>query len=341
LYIGEYVSNLLPVSSSFPDPGRRSSPLSEMGGFVKPSTIYRVQPFRENAEKNGLIRALEGAVRQDVYPQEGFPGQNSLDTVPSLDNRSAGHQRVATRAGYDIAWGSVGGFLLLVAGLLSSGWYLYNRYTTGRTEAKPKKVGANKRGKRGKKGSSSTPVKRLSEEDSGNEAKPGVNTEGSNGELSGLRGIAMNKSAYGEGIQVGRLFVTKVLIGAGSNGTSVFEGYLDGRHVAVKRLLAHHYDRAVKEIKFLITSDEHPNVVRYFAMEETSDFVYVALERCALSLNDLIVSESERCLLKSASREGDLSVSKYLKMPDGKNLKLWNDAPGLPRCSSQLLQLMR
>lgn len=305
-----------------------------------PPSTYRVQPIRDNAEKHGLLQVLEGAVRQGVYPKGGFPGHNSFDAVPSLDNRSAEHHRVTTRTGHDIAWGSIGGFLLLVTGLLSSGWYFYNRYISGRREAKPKKVGPNKKGKRGKKGNSSTPLKRSSEDDNGNEAKPGPNSEAI-GESAGLRGIATNKSAYGDGIQVGRLFVTKVMIGAGSNGTSVFEGYLDGRHVAVKRLLAHHYDRAVKEIKFLITSDQHENVVRYFAMEETSDFVYVALERCALNLNDLIVSESERCSSKSPCTEEDIIVSKYLKMPDGKHLKLWNDVPGLPRCSPQLLQLMR
>ncbi|KAG0585813.1 hypothetical protein KC19_2G041300 [Ceratodon purpureus] len=337
---GEYVSNLLPVSSSFQDPGRKPNPLGEMYNSGKASGIYRVQPIRDNEEKNGLLQILEGAVRQNPYPQVGFPGQNPFDTVPSLDNRSAEHRRVTTRAGYDVAWGSIGGFLLLVTGLLSSGWYLYNRYTSGRREAKSKKVGTNKRGKRGKKGSSSTHIKRLSDEDNGNGAKPGLNAE-ANSELAGLRGIAMDTSAYGDGVQVGRLFVTKVVIGAGSNGTSVFEGYLDGRHVAVKRLLAHHYDRAVKEIKLLITSDHHPNVVRYFAMEETSDFVYVALERCAVSLNDLIVSESERCLSKSDSIEEDHIASKYLKLPNGKNLKLWNDVSGLPRCSPQLLQLMR
>ena len=328
------MSNLLPVSS-FQDPGRKSTALSEMHFFGKP---YRVQPIGDYAEKNGLLRALEGAVRPDLHLGGGFSGHNSLDAVTSLDNRSDEHQRV-TRAGYDIVtWGSVGGALLLVTGLLSSGWFLYNRYMSARKESKPKKVGTNKKSKRGKKGSASTLIKRPSDEDIGNEAKAGPITE-ANGELAGLRGTAMNKSAYGEGIQVGRLFVTKVLIGAGSNGTGVFEGYLDdGRHVAVKRLLAHHYDRAMKEIKFLITSDQHANVVRYFAMEETSDFVYVALERCALSLNEVIVSESERCSSKS---EEDLSGSKYLKTPDGKNLKLWNDAPGQPRCTPQLLQLMR
>lgn len=35
-------------------------------------------------------------------------------------------------------------------------------------------------------------------------------------------------------------------------------------------------------------ADEHPNIVRCFAMEEDAEFVYLALERCKQSLNDLL-----------------------------------------------------
>ncbi len=42
----------------------------------------------------------------------------------------------------------------------------------------------------------------------------------------------------------------------------MFEGEMDGRPVAVKRLLRQFYDLAHKEIGALILSDEHPNVVR-------------------------------------------------------------------------------
>jgi serine/threonine protein kinase len=149
----------------------------------------------------------------------------------------------------------------------------------------------------------------------------------------------MDTAAYGDGIQVGRLFVTKVTIGAGSNGTTVFEGYLDGRKVAVKRLLGHYYEKAQKEIALLITSDEHPNVVRYYAMEETPDFIYVALERCSLSLNDLILSQSAQSPFQNDKRDSiNLTDEKQLKLASGKELKLW-DKEGYP--SLQLLQLMR
>lgn len=45
----------------------------------------------------------------------------------------------------------------------------------------------------------------------------------------------------------------------------VFEGELDGRPVAVKRLLRQFYDLARKEIGALVLSDEHPNIVRLAA----------------------------------------------------------------------------
>ena len=85
---------------------------------------------------------------------------------------------------------------------------------------------------------------------------------------------------------VGRLRVGPGILGYGSGGTVVYEGELDGRQVAVKRLLRQFVDLAKKEIGALIVSDEHPNVVRCFAMEEDAEFVYLALERCAGTLAD-------------------------------------------------------
>lgn len=48
------------------------------------------------------------------------------------------------------------------------------------------------------------------------------------------------------------------------------------------------YELARKEIGALIVADEHPNIVRCFAMEEDAEFVYLALERCKQSLNDVL-----------------------------------------------------
>lgn len=160
------------------------------------------------------------------------------------------------------------------------------------------------------------------------------------------------------------------------SGTIVYEGSLDGRPVAVKRLLRQFYDLARKEIEVgacawhcaglpwshcqerkvvvgllwlllalpgtggglgwwavllaqyrqivhaataqptrpppyprlpeqvLIVSDEHPNVVRCFAMEEDREFVYLALERCRAPLSDaLAVSWLPRVCCGTGGRE--------------------------------------
>jgi hypothetical protein len=75
-------------------------------------------------------------------------------------------------------------------------------------------------------------------------------------------------------------------------GTVVYEGALDSRPVAVKRLLRQFYTLARKEIDVLVVSDEHPNVVRCFAMEEDRAFVYLALERCRTSLAEAMRDEA-------------------------------------------------
>jgi serine/threonine protein kinase len=79
-----------------------------------------------------------------------------------------------------------------------------------------------------------------------------------------------------------------VILGYGGHGTVVYKGTLEGRQVAVKRMLKAYHASADREISLLIESDGHPNVVRYFLKEARGDFVYLALELCDLSLHDLI-----------------------------------------------------
>ena len=110
-------------------------------------------------------------------------------------------------------------------------------------------------------------------------------------------------------IKVGRLQIGPGVLGYGSGGTIVFEGMLDGREVAVKRLLRQFYELAQKEIKALILSDEHPNIVRCFAMEEDHEFVYLALERCTCTLNDLLINPPASGLVTLLS-VGSLKKSK-------------------------------
>lgn len=155
-----------------------------------------------------------------------------------------------------------------------------------------------------------------------------------------------DKFGRGGGKVVGNLFVTNIVIGIGSQGTVVCKGYLGERDVAVKKLLVHLYEKAKKEIANLILSDEHPNVVRYYSMEVDDDFVYLALERCSFTLNDLILVQSLK--LSNMPSNGDLSADSndldsnlnkaILKVGDAKDLVLWDESA---RPSPKLLQFMR
>ncbi|EON96531.1 putative serine threonine kinase irei protein [Phaeoacremonium minimum UCRPA7] len=77
-------------------------------------------------------------------------------------------------------------------------------------------------------------------------------------------------------------------LGTGSNGTVVFAGKWDGREVAVKRMLIQFYDIASQETRLLRESDDHPNVIRYFAQQQRNAFLYIALELCQASLADIV-----------------------------------------------------
>ena len=90
-------------------------------------------------------------------------------------------------------------------------------------------------------------------------------------------------------LRMGSLEVnTNVQLGTGSNGTIVFAGKFDGREVAVKRMLIQFYDIASQETKLLRESDDHPNVIRYYAQQQHANFHYIALELCRASLADVI-----------------------------------------------------
>lgn len=119
----------------------------------------------------------------------------------------------------------------------------------------------------------------------------------------------MSSDACVGGVQVG-----SDILGYGSSGTIVFDGSLDGRPVAIKRILAQFYDLARHEIGALILSDEHPNVVRpspllplITTMSTTVTTCFAAPEaECRYSHSMLVklsspASKSEKCLA-SASR---------------------------------------
>ncbi|XP_020530004.1 serine/threonine-protein kinase/endoribonuclease IRE1a isoform X2 [Amborella trichopoda] len=142
-----------------------------------------------------------------------------------------------------------------------------------------------------------------------------------------------------DGRWIGKLFVSRIEIAKGSNGTIVLEGSYEGRPVAVKRLVQAHHDTAFKEIQNLIASDQHPNIVRWFSVEHDSDFIYLSLERCFCNLNDLIQ------LYSGFTSNPVGGTDSILRFPNGnqqhiekQKFELWT-ANGTP--SIMLLKLMR
>ncbi|KAJ5280668.1 Serine/threonine-protein kinase ppk4 [Penicillium angulare] len=90
-------------------------------------------------------------------------------------------------------------------------------------------------------------------------------------------------------VRIGRLEVfTDVVLGHGSHGTVVYRGKFDGRNVAIKRMLMEFYDIASHEVGLLQESDDHHNVIRYFCREQAAGFLYIGLELCPASLQDVI-----------------------------------------------------
>ena len=106
----------------------------------------------------------------------------------------------------------------------------------------------------------------------------------------------------------GAIQVSDDILGYGGHGTVVYRGTLASRSVAVKRMLQTYHASADREISLLISSDGHPNVVRYFLKEARGDFVYLALELCDLSLHDLIVElRTSKKILAASSSSSSLS----------------------------------
>ncbi|XP_022772547.1 serine/threonine-protein kinase/endoribonuclease IRE1b-like [Durio zibethinus] len=147
-----------------------------------------------------------------------------------------------------------------------------------------------------------------------------------------------------DGRSIGKLLVSNKEIGKGSNGTVVLEGIYDGRPVAVKRLVQTHHDVALKEIQNLIASDQHPNIVRWYGVELDQDFVYLCLERCTCSLNDLIYAYSESFQNQAIDKDEDskffneYGARLHIVMENNKDVELWKPN-GCP--SPHLLKLMR
>lgn len=90
-------------------------------------------------------------------------------------------------------------------------------------------------------------------------------------------------------IKIGKiLYDPKQKLGHGCDGTFVYKGFFESRPVAVKRLLPECYTLADREVDLLRDADQHANVIRYFCTESDSQFRYIAIELCQITLQDYV-----------------------------------------------------
>lgn len=144
-----------------------------------------------------------------------------------------------------------------------------------------------KRGSRGGKKAAAKKKEASPEEEEFPEAIPMVND--ANIKLNGVN-PSSNESALvnTNPTQMSLLDVSKEVIGYGSHGTVVLKGVFENREVAVKRMLLDFYEVASQEVALLQESDDHPNVIRYYCKQASDKFLYIALELCPGTLEDLI-----------------------------------------------------
>jgi serine/threonine-protein kinase/endoribonuclease IRE1 len=88
-------------------------------------------------------------------------------------------------------------------------------------------------------------------------------------------------------LELSGLQVSDKILGRGSGGTMVFEGKFGKIDVAIKRMLHSYVQVASQEVELLQQSDHHKSIIRYYHQVEDKDFLYIAVERCQASLNDL------------------------------------------------------
>lgn len=154
-----------------------------------------------------------------------------------------------------------------------------------------------KRGGRGKKSASKDDDETKGEQSEDSNVKSDQIEEGSSSdENDAIPTKSLVKSVTKPANQMKKLLIDNNLIisdkilGYGSHGTVVYEGTFENRPVAVKRMLLDFYDIANHEVRLLQESDDHQNVIRYFCSQssETEKFLYIALELCVCSLEDIV-----------------------------------------------------
>ncbi|KAF7553342.1 hypothetical protein G7Z17_g3724 [Cylindrodendrum hubeiense] len=165
---------------------------------------------------------------------------------------------------------------------------------TGPPEKKKKAHRGRRGGVKHRKAARARELSQSRDDEPGQSVEDAVNNAKKLGDRPSLEPDVMTvandmSSVTGPIIRMGNIEVnTDEQLGTGSNGTLVFAGKFDGREVAVKRMLIQFYDIASQETRLLRESDDHPNVIRYHSQQMRDGFLYIALERCAASLADVV-----------------------------------------------------
>ena len=66
------------------------------------------------------------------------------------------------------------------------------------------------------------------------------------------------------------------------------QGKFENREIAVKRVLKEHYVMAEREAELLRCGEFHKHVLHYYTTERLDNYVYIALQLCEATLDDLI-----------------------------------------------------
>ncbi|THU97496.1 hypothetical protein K435DRAFT_721799 [Dendrothele bispora CBS 962.96] len=133
------------------------------------------------------------------------------------------------------------------------------------------------------------------------------------------------------------LVVSDTVLGYGSHGTMVYAGSLQGRAVAVKRLLSSFATLAVREIRILQESDDHPNVVRYYYEETTRDFIYLALDHCLGTLAEVVERYSGTALNLDLDNDTLSGASTFGPAPPDSKVDLANIGESVMRDPTKAL----
>ncbi|KAL6279161.1 hypothetical protein ACE6H2_016042 [Prunus campanulata] len=312
------------------------------------------------AIKHGFHDNLPATVQQIPLPPRSDEGRGILATYRGTEDpgilgthgRGVGQMNATSRMAEAVT--KLQSLFLFLLALLSIMVYVLRRYVTFGKQRKLKEVveetkvqtGVPKKKKTRRLGNNKRNV--IDEKNTSNvlheyevgESKESIHSQRSKNKF--LLTFTDHVDGQIEGRRIGKLLVFNNEIAKGSNGTIVLEGTYDGRPVAVKRLVRAHHDVALKEVQNLIASDQHPNIVRWYGVEYDQDFVYLSLERCICSLNDLIYFYSESIQSQITKDQEphfltEYTVQLHTIMENNKGIELWK-ANGCP--SPQLLKLM-